>query len=136
QIEPGSGPPRHRGHRLGQFGLAPPFVRQCQQLDRHLAGDAAALAFAKNLEGTPEGWPREQLVAIDQVGQCHRLATQGEDHMPVIDDMAVLAIGGWLRSSVMPNAAFTESGQFRSQFPPPNRSHIRNTQNYAPEFSV
>src|SRR5215475_12988122 len=28
------------------------------------------------------------------------------------------------------------TGQFRSRFAPPDRSHLRNTQNYTPNFSV
>src|ERR1019366_4333533 len=34
----------------------------------------------------------EELVAIDQIEQRHRLATQGMDYMAIVDDMAMFAI--------------------------------------------
>src|SRR5260370_32815055 len=47
----------------------------------------------QRLEGALIGTAREELLAIDQVEQSHRLAAQGMDDMPVIDDLASLAAG-------------------------------------------
>ena len=45
----------------------------------------------QRLEGAGIGAAREQLVAIDQIEQRHRLAAQRMDDVPVVDDVAVLA---------------------------------------------
>src|SRR3954453_15894772 len=40
-----------------------------------------------------DGTAREELLTIDQVEQGHWLAAQGMDDVPVIDHVAVLAVG-------------------------------------------
>src|SRR4051812_31077724 len=35
---------------------------------------------------------REQLIAVDQIGQRHRVLAQRVDHVPVVDDMTALAV--------------------------------------------
>ena len=46
---------------------------------------------APTLEGFAIGLTREQLVAVDQIWQRHRLLAQRVDHVPVIDDVTALA---------------------------------------------
>lgn len=36
---------------------------------------------------------REELIAIDEVQERHRLAAERMDHMAIVDDLAVLAVG-------------------------------------------
>ncbi|MDE3175129.1 MAG: hypothetical protein KGM15_03345 [Pseudomonadota bacterium] len=59
----------------------------------------------QRLEGSGIGPPRKQLVAINQFEQRHRLAAQRMDHMPIVDDMAMLAVG--------PGAAASQGDQMR-----------------------
>jgi len=63
-----------------------------QQINGNPAGGVLALMFQQMLEHPPVGFTGEQAVAIDQPHERHRLAPQRVDHMPVIDDMPVLAI--------------------------------------------
>ena len=67
-------------------------VRQRQQFDRDLARPLVAHLGAQRLEGFAIGRTREQLVAVDQIGQRHRLLAQRMDDMPVVDDVAALAV--------------------------------------------
>ena len=46
---------------------------------------------AQRLEGAGIGRPREQLVAVDQIEQRHRLFAQRVDDVTIVDDMAALA---------------------------------------------
>ena len=64
-----------------------------QQPDHGAARPLLAVAGQQRLEGALIGAAREQLLAIDQIEQRHRLAAQGVDDVPVIDDVAVLAVG-------------------------------------------
>ena len=56
------------------------------------AARAGRLA-AERLEGSGVGLPGEELVAVDEPQQRHRLALQRVDDMPVVDDMTMLAMG-------------------------------------------
>ena len=47
----------------------------------------------EHVEGSPIGLARKEPVAIDEVQQRHRLATQRMDDMAIVDDLVVLA--GW-----------------------------------------
>jgi len=60
-------------------------MRQTQQLDGELAGGSIAQPLAKVFEGETVGVPRKELIAIHQVQQRHRLATQSMDHMSVVN---------------------------------------------------
>ena len=64
-----------------------------QQPDGHLAGAAQIALLLQRLEGAPIGGAGEQLVAIDEVGERHRLAPQRVDDVVVIDHMAALDVG-------------------------------------------
>jgi hypothetical protein len=79
---------------LSELGLAGPVVSECQQPDHGSASLLLATAGQQCFKGAPVGAAREELLTIDQVEQSHGLA-QGMDDVPVIDDMAVLAIGMW-----------------------------------------
>ena len=48
--------------------------------------------LAQRLEGALVGRTREELVAVDQVEQRHRLAAQGVDDVAVVDDVTALAV--------------------------------------------
>jgi hypothetical protein len=50
------------------------------------------MAFKQPVEGAPIRLAWEQLLAVDEVQQRHRLLAQGVDDVPIIDDMAVLAV--------------------------------------------
>ena len=62
---------------------------------------------SRRFEGALISTAREELLAVDQVEQGHRLAAQGMDDVPVIDDVAVLAVGvrGRPRRSVISGVA-------------------------------
>lgn len=76
-----------------QLRLASTVVRQAQQSHHHLARGALGQLLAQEVERAPVRFAREELVAVDQAEQRHRLATKGVDDVVVIDDMTVLAIG-------------------------------------------
>ena len=77
---------------LRQFCLASPLMGKGQQLDHDTAGAFCALLFDKHIEGAGIGLARKDAIPVDQVQQRHRLLAQGVDYMPVIDDVAGLAI--------------------------------------------
>lgn len=78
--------------QIGELGLASTLMCHCQQFDHHPAGGAFGQCLDQPLEGPGVGLAREELIAIDQLHQRHRLAAQAVDHMMVIDDMAVRAV--------------------------------------------
>ncbi len=81
------------GHdRLGELRLAGALMRQREQLDRDLAGGANVAALLQGVEDALVGGAREQLIAIDEVGERHRLSPQRADDMPVVDHMSALAV--------------------------------------------
>jgi transposase len=85
----------HGGHRAAAIYTlieTAKILRQCQQLDRHFARPLVARLGAQRLEGFAIGRTREQLVAVDQIGQRHRLLAQRMDDVPVVDDVAALAV--------------------------------------------
>ena len=66
---------------------------QRQQPDHGAARLLLAADLQQRLEGALISTAREELFAVDQVEQGHRLAAQGVDDVPVIDDVTVLAVG-------------------------------------------
>ena len=68
-------------------------MRQCQEADHRAAGFLLAAGGQQHLEGAPISAAREELLAVDEIEQRHRLAPQGMDNVPIIDDMTVLAVG-------------------------------------------
>ncbi len=62
-----------------------------EQLDHDAAGLPLGQSLEQSIEGSPVCLARKELVAIDQVQQRHRLAAQGMDDVPVVDDLVVLA---------------------------------------------
>jgi len=50
---------------------------------------------------------REQLIAIDQIEQCHRFFAQGMDHVMIVDDVAVLAAACGGRHAARSGAAWS-----------------------------
>ena len=61
---------------------------QGQDLDH----EAVSLTLDRRLEGSPIGVSRKELVAVDQAQKRHGLLAQGMDHVPVVDDVTVLAV--------------------------------------------
>ena len=45
------------------------------------------------VEGSSIGLAGEELIPIDEVEERHRLAAERVDHMPIVDDLVVLAVG-------------------------------------------
>ena len=62
-------------------------MRQRQQFGRDLTRPLVAHFGAQRLEGFAIGRTREQLVAVDQIGQRHRLLAQRVDHVPARTDV-------------------------------------------------
>ena len=77
----------------GEFGLAAALMGECQEIDHQPAGWLLGEPVEQPVEGLPIGLAREELVAVDEVEQRHGFAPQGVDHMAIIDDMTVLAVG-------------------------------------------
>ncbi len=65
------------------------------------SGLLLALLGQQRLERAGVSAAREQLIAIDQIEQRHRLLAQRMDDVMVIDDVAVLAVPLW-RPSLWP----------------------------------
>ncbi len=68
---------------------------ECEQIDHDPAGLLVRQVFAQGVEGSAVSFTREQPIAIDQIEKRHRLAPQGMDHVTIIDDLVVLAVGMW-----------------------------------------
>ena len=68
-------------------------MSQRQQPDHRAARLLFTTTGQQRFEGAPVGAAREELLTIDQIEQGHRLAAQGMDDVPVIDDMRVFAAG-------------------------------------------
>ena len=62
--------------RLGEFGFAGALMGERQQADHDRAGPPFLTFGAQRLEGAGIGRTREQLIAIDQIEQRHRLLAQ------------------------------------------------------------
>lgn len=69
---------------LGQFVIG----AQGRQFDHHLAGAAKVAALLQRFEGAFVGGAWEQLIAVDEIGERHRLAPQRMDDVPVVDEMS------------------------------------------------
>ena len=65
---------------------------QGQQIDHGAAGASGGQPCEQRLEGAGIGLAGKQLVAIDQAHERHGFAPQRVDHVPVIDDVIVLAV--------------------------------------------
>jgi len=78
---------------VGEFGFASALVRQRQQPDHGTACPLLALGRQQRLKRALIGTARKELLAVDQVQERHRLAAQGVNDVPVINDMTVLAAG-------------------------------------------
>ena len=83
---------RDRPPGSGQLGLAAALVGERQQVDHDPAGLPLRQGFPERLEGAPVGLAREELVAVDEVEQRHRLAAQRVDDVTVVDDLVVPAV--------------------------------------------
>lgn len=70
-------------------------MRERQKADHDAASGPLAQSGEQGVERQGVGTAGEELVAIDQVEQRHRLAAQGMDDMAIVDDMAMFAIGLW-----------------------------------------
>ena len=79
--------------RLCQLRLAVALVGQAEQFNHGLACRTLRQLLAQAFEGQSIGLARKDLIAVDQVEQRHGLAAQRVDDVPVVDDVAVLAIG-------------------------------------------
>jgi hypothetical protein len=86
--------------RFGQFGLAGTLMRKSEQPDHRATRVPLVAGSQQRLECARVGLPREQMITIDKIEQCHRLPAQRMDHMPVIDD--ITAFVGCLWSPAAP----------------------------------
>src|SRR5436190_5879752 len=75
-----------------KFSFTGALMGERQQFDRYLACTLVTHFLMQYLEGSRIGRPRKQLIAVDQVEECHRLLAQRMDHVPIIDDMAALGV--------------------------------------------
>ena len=66
------------GKACGERRLAAAIVGQGQQPDHAPAGGALIEGLEQRVEGAAAGVAREQLIAVDEVQQCHRLC--GAEH--------------------------------------------------------
>ena len=65
---------------------------QSQQPDHAPAGVALIEGIEQRIEGAAVGVAREQLIAVDDVQQGHRLAAQGMDEMVIVDHVATAPV--------------------------------------------
>src|ERR1700686_2306154 len=75
-----------------QLRLAAAIVGERQQLDCQFARALVAYALVQRLEGSCIGRAREQLIAVDQIVERHRLLAQRVDNVPIINDVTALAL--------------------------------------------
>jgi len=75
-----------------QLNLAAAIMGERQQLDCQFARALVAHALVQRLVGACIGGVREQLIAVDQIVERHRLLAQRVDHVPIIDDVTALAL--------------------------------------------
>src|SRR6202040_478129 len=76
---------------MREFGFAGAVMSERKQADHCPAGLLFALLGQQRLEGAGISAAREQLIAIDQIEQRHRLLAQSMDDVTIVDDVAVLA---------------------------------------------
>lgn len=76
---------------MREFAFAGAVMSERKQADHCSAGLLLALLGQQRLEGTGISVAREQLIAIDQIEQRHRLLAQGVDDVMIVDYVAVLA---------------------------------------------
>src|ERR1700720_691183 len=76
---------------MREFGFAGVVMSERKQADHCPAGLLLALLGHQRLEGAGISAAREQLIAIDQIEQRHRLLAQGMNDVMIVDDVAVLA---------------------------------------------
>jgi hypothetical protein len=81
--------------RIGEFGFAGAVMGERQQADHGAAGVLIAVRGDERCEGVGVGAAREQLIAIDQVDERHRLPAQGVDDVSVVNDVAVPVASLW-----------------------------------------
>src|SRR6202045_3324396 len=76
---------------MREFGFAGAVMSERKQVDHCPAGLLFALLGQQRLEGAGISAAWEQLIAIDQMEQRHRLLAQGMNDVMIVDDVAVLA---------------------------------------------
>ena len=76
--------------RTREFDLTGAVMREGKQADHGPTSLLLALLGLQYLEGASISAAREQLIAIDQIEQRHRLIAQRMDDVVVVDDVAVL----------------------------------------------
>ena len=81
-----------RLQREGEFGLAGALEREREKADHGAASWSLAETGEQGVERQGEGSAGEELIAIDQIEQRHRLAAQGMDDVTIVDDMAKFAV--------------------------------------------
>jgi hypothetical protein len=68
-------------------------MSQAQQVHHDLARLTIRVLLAQTLEGMSVRLAREELITVYEVQQRHRFAAQRVDHVAVVNDIAMLAIG-------------------------------------------
>jgi hypothetical protein len=83
------------GEDGGEFGLAGAFMGDGEEFDHDPAGIPGRCLLEHVLECLAISVAREELAAVDEIEQSHRLAAQAVDDVAVVDDMAVPAVRPW-----------------------------------------
>src|SRR5512132_1534426 len=79
------------GEKIGEFGLTAAVVGQGEPDEHDAAGLLVGQPLQEGVEGSSIGLAGEELIPIDEVEERHRLAAERVDHMPIVDDLIVLA---------------------------------------------
>lgn len=69
-----------------------PFMGQSENINGEFAGRLNGQRGHGGIVKLAISIARKELIAVDQTGKCHRLASQGMDHMAVVHDVAAPAV--------------------------------------------
>jgi hypothetical protein len=94
--------------RVSELSLAGAVMRERKQADHDPTSSLFGLSGQQRLERAGIGPAREQLIAVDQIEQCHRLLAQCMDDVMVVDHMTVLAAGLGRPASAVASAECAE----------------------------
>ena len=78
------------GEKIGEFVRPRSWARASKST---MMRQAAGQPLQECVEGSSIGLAGEELIPIDEVEERHRLAAERVDHMSIVDDLVVLAVG-------------------------------------------
>ena len=79
---------------VGKVSLKGRLVHERKQTDHRATCETDRHLVEETIEYPPILLAQEQLLAVDDADERHRLAAERVDHMAIIDHMAMLAIAG------------------------------------------